>query len=333
MQFSTITSWARLIWDGLRTYGIDANAVFEEVGLDPEALKDTNGRYPVPAMRRLWMLAVERSGDPCFGLVAAEQWHPTTWHGLGFAWLASSTLEEGLERLARYGSLLSTAAEIRLTMGPEVFRLTFSSKAAAPVERVGVTADAAIANVVHMCRATCGADFNPARVEFIHEGTSCRQRRQEIFRAPVVYGAESNSLEISATVARKPLPRANAELAHANEQVISDYLGHLESDQTATRVKAALIDGLSSGHVTANKVAELLFMSQRTLQRKLEAEGTSFSAVLDETRHELAERFMLDRSLTLIEIAFLLGFSEMSCLSRSFKRWTGLSPTEFRNRG
>ncbi len=319
-----------MIWEGLRTYGVDADALFVEVGLDPSALSDPNARYPVPSMGRLWNLAVERSGDPCFGLTAAAQWHATTWHGLGFAWLASSTLEEALRRVTRYGAVLSTAADFRMVTIETGIRLTLSAKRGYVVEAADVVIDAALANVVHMCRATYGPDFRPSRVEFVHGGDGCRQRRREFFKAPVVYRGRENALEIAADVVAKPLATANAELAHANERVIADYFAQLGPGTTVARVQAKLIDGLPSGNIIAERIAESLFVSQRTLQRQLAREGTSFTAVLDQTRRELAERFIRDQSLTLIEITFLLGFSEISSFSRAFKRWTGLAPTEFR---
>ncbi len=282
-------------------------------------------------MGRLWNLAVERSGDPCFGLTAAAQWHATTWHGLGFAWLASSTLEEALRRVTRYGAVLSTAADFRMVTIETGIRLTLSAKRGYVVEAADVVIDAALANVVHMCRATYGPDFRPSRVEFVHGGDGCRQRRREFFKAPVVYRGRENALEIAADVVAKPLATANAELAHANERVIADYFAQLGPGTTVARVQAKLIDGLPSGNITAERIAESLFVSQRTLQRQLAREGTSFTAVLDQTRRELAERFIRDQSLTLIEITFLLGFSEISSFSRAFKRWTGLAPTEFKS--
>ncbi len=330
MQFSTITSWARLIWEGLQTYDIDADAVFREVGLDPEALTDPGARYPVPAMGRLWRLASERTGDPCFGLVAAEQWHPTTWHGLGYAWLASATIEEAFRRIVRYSALLSTAADFRLEYEGNDCRLCISSVQAAQVQPLGVVLDAVVANVIHMCRLIYGPDFKPRRIELAYTAAGCRRRRREFFHSPVTYGAEITAISVDLAIARKPLSSANAELAHANEKVIADYLADLDNVTLASRVKVRLIDDLPSGDVTEKALAESLFMSLRSLQRKLHAEGTTYKKILEITRRELAENFIKDQTLTLNEITYLLGFSEISSFSRFFKRWTGKSPSEYR---
>ena len=306
--------------------------MFREVGLDPAALEDPNGRYPVTGMIRLWELAVERSGDPCFGLTAATQWRPTTWHGLGFAWLASGTLEQAYRRLERYSAIFTTAADIRVVERSDRFRLTVATQHDLKAEPIGAVIDAFVSIVIHMSRVIYGPDFRPLRVELTHEGLGCRQKRREFFTSPVNYQAAQNAVEVSRDVARKVLPSANAELAHANEEVIKDYLARIGGGPTAVRVRAQIIRDLSSGVLRAETIASELNMSPRTLQRRLRDEGATYTTVLDDTRRELAQRLIEDQTMTLSEISYLLGFSEVSSFSRSFRRWTDLSPTEYRIR-
>jgi AraC-like DNA-binding protein len=332
VQYSAITSWARLIWEALRTYQIDGDEVFREVGLDPAALEDPNGRYPVTGMVRLWELARERSGDPCFGLTAATQWRPTTWHGLGFAWLASGTLEQAYRRLERYSAIFTTAANIRLTERSDDFCLTVATQHDISAEPVGAVIDAFVSIVIHMSRVVYGPDFRPLGVELIHEGSGCRQKRREFFGSPVEYQATQNALTVSKHVVRRALASGNAELAHANERVIKDYLAQIGGGPTAMQVRAQIIRDLSSGAVRAETVAAELNMSSRTLQRRLHDEGASYTTVLDDTRRELARRLIEEQTMTLSEISYLLGFSEVSSFSRSFRRWMGQSPTDYRIR-
>jgi AraC-like DNA-binding protein len=329
-RYTTITSWARLIWKALRTYELDADAIFRQVGLDPEDLNDPGARYPSSCMSRLWVVAAESSGDPCFGLTAAAQWHPTTWHGLGYAWLASTSLEEALHRLVRYSAAISTGGAFGIRELGDRLRLSMEAFVETGAGVHPALMDAAMATVVSMCRMTYGSDFNAIAIDLPHEGVGCQTRRQEFFRTSIRYRAPEIALEIDADMARKPLASANSDLAHANERVIADYLAELGGSRMAMRVKARLIDGLASGSLTERDVADSLHMSLRTLQRRLGAENTSYKIVLDETRRELAERFIADSTLTLNEIAYLLGYSELSSFSRSFKRWTGMPPTEFR---
>ena len=103
-------------------------------------------------------------------------------------------------------------------------------------------------------------------------------------------------------------------------------LAGLGNGDITHKVKNAILELLPDGRMSDAKVAETLFMSNRNLQRKLEAQGTTFKTILTELRKELASKYIQDPQLTLTEVSFMLGFSEMSAFSRAFKQWTGQSP-------
>ncbi len=330
MQSSTITSWAQLIWAALKSYGHDPDAVFKEVGLDPSALHDANARYPVSRMIRLWTLAEAKTQDPCFGLVAASYWHPTTWHALGYSWLASKTLKEAFERLVRYSAIITDVAEMKFAEFPQNYRFTIASRSAQVIPSPA-TIDAGLATIVYMCRNNYGEDFAPLRVTFAHEDRGCFDRFADFFRADLQYSAPENALYIGKDELTTPLATANVELARANDQVIVAYLAKFNRSAIMLRVKDRLIAQLPSGNVTEESVAEALNLSLRSLQRKLRDEGTTYKKVLDQTRRELAEKYIESSMLTLNEIAYLLGFAEPSSFSRSFKRWNGVSPSSYRD--
>ena len=329
MDFSTITSWARMVWDGLNIHGVDADSLFKEVGLDPRLLTDSDGRYPVKKMVKLWSLAVDRTGDPCFGLTVGTQWHPTTWHALGYAWFASVTLEEALKRLARCSAMITTAGEFLLEERSADFKLTLLPHYL-EMPRPAAVMDAVLTNIIIMCRVSYGDDFKPLGMLFSDSGDSCRRRRREFFRSPIEYGAVENGVLFDKSSLRKPLPTANAELAHSSDRVIAEYLSRIGIGTTASSVKTILVDLLPSGEVTEESLAASLNLSQSTLQRRLKQEGTTYRAVLQEVRCDLAERMLEESSKTLNEISFLLGFGELSAFSRAFKRWTGMAPSAYR---
>ncbi len=330
MQASTITSWARLVWSALQYYGHEPVAVFEEAGLDPSALHNANARYPVSRMIRLWGLAEAKTQDPCFGLVASSYWHPTTWHALGYSWLASKTLFEAFERLVRYSTIITDVAEMKMEESREKFRFTIRSRSADLIPP-GITMDTVLATLVSMCRKSYGEEFKPLLVTMVHEDKGCGDRFTEFFRASIQYSAPEYALCVGKQELTEPLATANIELARANDQVIVAYLAKFNRDAIVMRVKDRLIDQLPTGNLTEESVAEALNMSQRSLQRKLRDEGTTYKQVLDKTRRELAEKYIESSLLTLNEIAYLLGFAEPSSFSRSFKRWNGVSPSFYRD--
>jgi AraC-like DNA-binding protein len=109
-----------------------------------------------------------------------------------------------------------------------------------------------------------------------------------------------------------------------------EYLAQLDQDHIIQKVKAVIIDQLPSGNVTDETVARELYMSSRKLQRQLRNDGTTFTTLLTEIRQDLAQRYLREQHISLTEIAFLLGFSESSAFSRAFKRWMGVTPSEYR---
>ena len=121
MYYTTLASGALAVWRAIESYGLDAEALFKEAGLDPGKLYKPNARYKDTNLYQLWKLAVHRTGDPGFGLTVAKSWHPTNAHALGFSWLASTTLMEALQRLERYIRVLSDKSNVSVQIiGSEV---------------------------------------------------------------------------------------------------------------------------------------------------------------------------------------------------------------------
>jgi AraC-like DNA-binding protein len=328
MQPTTISSWALLIWKAIESYGRDPRPLFEQAGLDPSKLRDPSGRYPISALTRLWRLAARATGDEQLGLTAVRFLHPTTLHALGYSWLASETLKEAFERVVRYHRLVSNGFEAELQTSADCYRFVMR-----PLDSVVVAdeaADAALATVMMMCRASCSADFNALRVQMQRPAPSDPGAYARLFRAPIEYGAKENALFFAKQAIDGRLPTGNAELARANDRVITDYLTRFDRGSVKRQVELRLIEQLSSGHASQESIAKSLHMSSRTLQRKLKEEGVTYKQMLDDTRRYLASQYVRESRLSVNEITFLLGFSEPANFSRAFKRWTGRSPSAFR---
>jgi AraC-like DNA-binding protein len=193
--------------------------------------------------------------------------------------------------------------------------------------------DLMTAAVVHMCRLSAGEAFDPLRVLLRRAEPPCAEQFTEYFRAPVEFEAGRDALLLPTEALQAPLPTANLEIAHASEKVIQGYLAGLDRTEIAVQVTARLVELLPSGDASEQAVADALHMSLRSLQRKLKAEGTSYKALLDSTRRDLAVQYVRSSRMSINEITYLLGFSEPGNFSRAFKRWTGTSPSQFRATG
>jgi AraC-like DNA-binding protein len=151
-----------------------------------------------------------------------------------------------------------------------------------------------------------------------------------VFRAPIEFNANKDGFLLEKASFLEPLPTANAELAHSNDRIIKEYLAHMHRSAIGMRVRAKLVDQLSSGQAKEEAIAGFLGLSSRTLQRKLKEEGTSYAQILNDTRKELASQYISNSRLSISEISYLLGFAEPTNFTRAFRRWTGKSPSEYR---
>ena len=330
MIATTLASAARPFWRLLERYKIDPAYVFREAGLDPALMDKPRERYKAERQVAAWKKAAQLIDDPCFGLKFAEVWSPTDLHALGYAFLASATLRTALQRLSRYVQVVNDVIGYDLGDDGENVCVTLTTAHTIYQPPFAPQEDSAWAVIMSMCRTVYGEDLDPVEVRFQHNTPSCKGDYYGFFRCPVRFDAVASAILFARADVDHPLPAANRELAQANDRILTDFLNKLRKDDLVTRVKTAIAEELPSGMPSDEEVAKTVFMSPRTLQRKLSAVGTNYSQLLDAVRRDLAAQYVTDPSLSLSEISFLLGFSELSAFSRAFRRWTGQSPSGVR---
>jgi len=331
-HFSALSSAILLLAKGIDSYGHDSAELFAKAGLDHSRLKDPLARFSFLAVSRLWALARDLIDDPCFGIRVASFWHPTSLHALGYSWLASNSLEEAFERTSRYIRIVNTGAKgvLKFEKTDDAYRLILDPSKMNP-HPMPVAIDASLAMLMIMCRAAYGEGLRPIRVSYQHpepETTGCFN---DFYKAPVSFSQPETALWLEAEVVTAPLATANPELVRINDQVVTDYLAHLDRHDVTMQVRAKLIERLPSGQVTEEEIADSIHVSQRSLQRRLKEQGLSFTQLLASTRSELGLQYVRDPQRSFNEIAFLLGFSEPGNFTRAFKRWHGKSPSEYRH--
>ena len=315
----------------LELHGIDADKFVRDGGHAPEVFRDPTARLPSSVVDVAARAAAARIPDPAFALRAARCWHPSDLGALGFAWLASSTLCTALQRLERYGRILGEKARFRLELGDKGLRLVFEHRRRDPLV-AALGTDYALSIVMDMCRMNFGASLRPLEV------TLCRDRPADLapwenfFGARVRFGETRNSLLLARKDADATLPVSNRQLAAALDAILTKQLADLDRSNVAARCKAALLERMASGDAPEVDIAKVLHMSRRTLQRKLAETDLTYQRLVDETRRDLALRYIEDPAKSITEITFLLGFSGQSAFTRAFRRWTGKAPTDFRAR-
>ena len=315
-----------ILWNILIDYGYDAESVFLEEGIDREMMLKPGMRITHARADSLLSKLNGLIDDPCWGLRGVKFWHPSHFNALGHAWLASGTLREALDRAARYAHIVGEDREHRLEDTAKGLTVTLSRSLKQPA-----LMDLSVSILLSACRLNYGPHLNPVEVNFIHSQLACAKEYESYFKAPVKFNADYDSLTLPADVVDKRLPIGNPQLATLSDQYIITYLAELDKNNIVQRVKGAIIEKLPSGGVSDEKVAERLNTSTRSLQRKLQGAHTTFGKLLDEVRQEIAEHYIHDSNVSLMEIAFVLGYSEYSSFWRAYKRWTKASPSEIRN--
>ncbi len=317
---------ADILWNILEDYGHDAESIFLEEGIDREMILKPGARITHARVDSLWSKVNELIDDPCYGVRGVKFWHPSHFNALGYAWLASGTLREALSRAARYAHVIGEDREHRLEDTAEGLTATLSHSLKLPAFM-----DLSMAILMSMCRLNYGAELNPVNVNFIHAKPACASEHDSYFNAPVKFNADTDCLALPADAVDKRLPIGNPQLAKIHDQYIIRYLARLDKNSIVQHVKGVIIDMLPSGGVSNEKVAKRLNMSKRNLQRKLQLDHTTFRTLLGKVRQEFAENYVHDSAVSLMEVAFILGYSDYSSFSRAYKRWTGVSPGEGRH--
>ncbi|MBN7798010.1 AraC family transcriptional regulator [Parahaliea mediterranea] len=323
---TVLCSWTKVLVLALRDHGCDADALVAGAGLSLDQLAAPDARLPLAATTDLWREGVRAVGDESLGLWVPRYSSQTTFHALGYAFMASSTLLEALRRVARFNVMVSDAARVELHCDDR--SVTMSWYPLAPELGPALEAmEAILSLILRSCRKIKGRDFAPEAVELMRGACRDEQPFLEFFRAPVAFGAPRYSMRFERATLEQALEWGNEDLARSNDRVVEDYLQRLELGSVATRLRGLLVRELPGGAQGHEHYARALGMSGRSLQRKLSAEGTSFNQLLNDTRLELARAYLgQEPRQSLTEIAFLLGFADTSSFSRAFHRWTGVSP-------
>lgn len=326
----SLASLTGAVWEALeKHYGADPAAVFAKAGFSKETVEDRAGRVPLSRIRRMWDVCMAVTGDPHIGLNVGRTIRPVTAHALGFAWLASATLADALDRQVRYFDVLTTFFDLDIEAGEEQTVLTVMPVGGESL--LPTSADVAFSMTVALCRLSSAQSFAPAQVHFCKrvDDPPNRGRYQTFYRCPLVFGAERDRLFLDNATLREPLPSSNEDLARESERLLDRYLRDMEAGDTASAVRRQLVHMLPSGRATEEQVAQRLNRSVSSLQRYLRAEGTRYREILEQTREDLAREYLQAGEHPIAEVAYLLGYSDQSTFTRAFKRWTGQSPGAF----
>ncbi|RKS24888.1 AraC-like DNA-binding protein [Pseudomonas sp. WPR_5_2] len=326
---TTSSGWASAIVRALEMGGVDCRSLFERLGMDYCALSDPEARFPQDGMTGLWHLAVEASGNPVIALNLAQVVRPSSFHVVGYALMSSRNLHEGISSLVRYQRIIGESADLSLHPTSDGYELTLAIHGdRLPSARE--SAEGSLAYILAFCRWLACRPLTPRLVSFAGPAPAHPAPYREVFQAPLKFNAGHYALLFDRIDLDTPLHSANEALAQLHERFAGEYLARFSDGQITHQVRQLLCRLLPQGEPKREVVAQAMLMSERTLQRRLQAEGTGFHQLLDGTRRELAGQYLMQPQLTLQEISYLLGFAAPGNFFRAFRRWFNTTPNEYR---
>ena len=250
---------------------------------------------------------------------------------LSYVIFNSPTIGTALENACRYFALQQTSARATLEVSDSAARFVYSLDPAEDCDHAQ-HADSVLAMVVRVCREGSGdPDWTPREVHFEHARPDLNSKARQFFRCRILYGQPSNAVVMSPD-------DLDLEMQAADRDLLPRLLRD-DDDAVTTEPKAfdlvdhiarLVLSSLSAGDASIEQVAAHLGASPRTVQRRLRDCGVVFNDMVATIRLQLSHRYLSDPSLTLTDVAFLLGYSDLSAFSRAFRRWTGQTAIAYR---
>lgn len=319
----------RLINEAIKKKGIDTGAIFSRLGVDESYVYIDQLRTPHSAQLFFWQAVEDVSGDPDIGLHLGPLLPTYKGQVLEYLFLSSPTFGEGLRRAQNYQRLLSDAANTDFFIEGDDACMVLNAASGA-VRRLKHFNECFVQGVITFFRSVTDGNFYPSRIEFEHERDEGQDHAREVLGCDVVFGAPENRLYFPARLLAHTSPHAEPELLDLHERFASEQVARLEKKDIVGRVERIVAELLDSGEVTLDAVAERLGIKPRTLRTRLTEAETSFNQVLADFRYRLARQLLATTDESIDEIVYLTGFSEPSTFYRAFKRWSGMTPIEYR---
>jgi len=309
--------------------GFDSTAIRQLPGLGD--LDDPDGRVPEASAEAAWRLAAGMTADRCVGLHVAESLPRGALDLVEYAFRSSASLGAGLERLARYGRVISDRVAAKLERQGEALILVLQDAGASALHPA--RAEFGLAMALKLARECTDTPITPLRVCFAHPAPDDCSEHRRFFRGPLCFDAGTNSMLLDGADGVREMHAADEALSSIVRRRLEKVLAAREVHASAPlseRVRHLIVSQLGSQRLTPDAVARTLAVSRRTLSRRLADDGTSFRAILDDVRRDFACALLQDGSLSIADVTFFLQYSEAAVFNRSFRRWTGQTPREYR---
>ncbi|HEX3747062.1 MAG TPA: AraC family transcriptional regulator ligand-binding domain-containing protein [Bryobacteraceae bacterium] len=312
----------------LKELDVPIPAVLRKAGLPRDLFEQPRILVSTDELFALWRSIEQVSADPLIGIKIGVETRTERFHPMAIAALSTENLVAASEHMARYKKL-TAPEEILLRLDRDEFSVSFRWLLAVEAEPRALT-DYCFSWMRSLARHGTGTELNPLRVEYVQERPNRRQIERSL-GCEAVFNAPCNAIVFRASDATAQFVTRNAELLESLAPHFEEQLKqYREEDSFLELVRRAIQDKLTGHRPSIDSVAQVLHVTPRTLQRRLQDSGSSYQRLLDEARHQMACYYLSNSALELNEAAYLLGFEDPNSFGRAFRVWEGVPPSDWR---
>lgn len=313
--------------------GLPTNAIFQGTGFAADLLDEEMPVADFSVSVAFLEHAAALSKDDLFGHRVGQGQDARSVGLMYYACLTAPTLAEGISRSQRYARLFNSLLDFNASTIREDGRLTWGYQMSPSLPRRQYV-ELAAAVKFKALRYFVQDSVRLQQIQFQHPRRRNIAPIEGYYGCEVVFGARENAMVFDPADMDTPLRTSDKQLSKVlrlyGDHALSQ--GRQDAPALVLEVERIIAERLSDGQTTLESVAQFLGMSARTLSRKLSQDGTSFFRILEDLRKAHAKLYLRDSDMVLAEIAFLLGYSGLSSFNDAFKRWTGMSPGQYRSR-
>jgi AraC-like DNA-binding protein len=315
----------------LNSLKVNIDEFLFSIGVDPASVKSPDERMPLETYLLIQDEAARYINDPYFGLHMGEFAEAGSWSILGYLMMNCKTLGEAFEKSGRYSRIIGNLIEAHAHLQFNKVKIVFSTPPYAP-KMSRHCFETVFSGSVRMMRNFTGKKLSPLEVHFIYPEPESKAEYERVFCCPVLFCQKENSFTIDMGIVNTPILMANPALLEQFERYAEEIMVEIDKkDEHTRKVTELILSHMDDEKLSINNIAKEMSLSVRTLQSRLEEEGRVFSVLLQEIREGLAKKYLRE-NYSVEEITYLLGFSEPSVFRKAFKKWSGLTPREYREK-
>ncbi len=317
------------IYDQLKSWQLDTDAWLAEHGLTGAQIFDFDTRIDLEIFESLILSAIKLSKQDALGLYVGQRLGVTSHGMLGYAMINSGTLREAIAIFEQFINTRSPLISISIVEKNKTLQVSFTDNFDIdPIK--GTFYEALILTFINILLQISFGELKVIKIEFDYNEPDYKHLYEGFFSCPVKFSSKSTTLVLSTLGMDDSLKMSDPTSLQQARLLCEKELERMgKLDTLSQKIRELML--LSIGHFPSlQKTAQRFHMSARTLHRQLLKEDTSFKEIVENVSHHLAMEYLTDSSLSIQEIAYLLGYMDSANFRRAFKRWQGCPPSEYR---